>query len=184
MSDASVVPSTCTRHSSVSDGTETPAELVRAAAAAPGSARVALTDHDSTAGLGGGAAAAAEPASRLIPGMELCTRLEFASVHMLGYLFDPTDPALVAETAAHPDGRLRRAEEMVRRIAADYDITWDDVLAPDDRGRDGRPAAHRRRARRARARARPQRGVRGHPALAQRLLPAALRARPARPACG
>ncbi|GAB3580979.1 PHP domain-containing protein [Leifsonia lichenia] len=114
-------------HSSVSDGTETPAELVRAAAVA-GLGTVALTDHDSTAGWVDAAAAGAEVGVTVIPGMELSTRIEFASVHMLGYLFDPDDPALVAETARIRQGRLTRAEEMVDRIAQDYDITWADVM--------------------------------------------------------
>lgn len=114
-------------HSSVSDGTETPAELVRAAAAA-GIGTVALTDHDSTSGWASAAAAAAEAGVTVIPGMELSTRVEFASVHMLGYLFDPADEALVAETRRIREGRMRRAEDMVRRIAEDYDITWADVL--------------------------------------------------------
>src|SRR6478672_6842242 len=83
-------------HSSVSDGTETPGELVRAAAVA-GLGTVALTDHDSTAGWADAAAAVPEAGVTLIPGMELSTRIEFASVHMLGYLFDPLDPALAAE---------------------------------------------------------------------------------------
>lgn len=115
-------------HSSVSDGTETPAELVRAAAAA-GLGTVALTDHDSTAGWAAAAEAGADAGVTVIPGMELSTRVEFASVHLLGYLFDPADPALVTETQRIRDGRRRRAEDMVRRIGQDYDITWDDVLA-------------------------------------------------------
>ncbi|UAJ80948.1 PHP domain-containing protein [Leifsonia sp. ZF2019] len=126
-------------HSSVSDGTETPAELVRAAAAA-GLGTVALTDHDSTAGWADAAAAGADVGVTVIPGMELSTRIEFASVHMLGYLFDPADPALVAETQRIRDGRMRRAEDMVRRIAEDYDITWADVMAQATEGATvGRP---------------------------------------------
>ncbi|MEO7016089.1 MAG: PHP domain-containing protein [Leifsonia sp.] len=120
-------------HSSVSDGTETPAELVRAAAAA-GLGTVALTDHDSTAGWRDAAATSAEVGLTVIPGMELSTRLEFASVHMLGYLFDPADDALVAETERIRTGRMKRAEDMVRGIAKDYDISWGDVM---DQATDG-----------------------------------------------
>ncbi|WP_025157146.1 PHP domain-containing protein [Leifsonia aquatica] len=126
-------------HSSVSDGTETPAELVRAAAAT-GLGTVALTDHDSTAGWAEAAVAGAEVGVTVIPGMELSTRIEFASVHMLGYLFDPANPALVAETQRIREGRMRRAEDMVRRIAEDYDITWADVMAQATEGATvGRP---------------------------------------------
>ena len=100
-------------HSSVSDGTETPAELVQAAGVA-GLGTVALTDHDSTAGWADAAVAATQAGVTLIPGMELSTRVEFASVHMLGYLFDPSNDALVAETERIRSGRLRRADDMVR----------------------------------------------------------------------
>ncbi|WP_223695190.1 PHP domain-containing protein [Leifsonia poae] len=126
-------------HSRVSDGTESPAELMRAAAVA-GLGTVALTDHDSTAGWADAASAVAETGVTLIPGMELSTRVEFASVHMLGYLFDPENQALTAESERIRSGRLRRAEEMVRRISEDYDITWADVLAQSVEGATvGRP---------------------------------------------
>ncbi|MCY7411627.1 MAG: phosphatase, partial [Salinibacterium sp.] len=50
-------------------------------------------------------------------------------VHVLAYLFDPLNAEIVAETARIRDGRLHRAERIVQRIAADYDLSWDDVLA-------------------------------------------------------
>ena len=126
-------------HSSVSDGTQTPAELVRAAAEA-GLGAFAITDHDSTAGWAEARAAVPGAGVTLIPGMELSTRIEFASVHLLGYLFDPADAALVAETQRIRDGRMKRAEDMVRRIAEDYDITWSDVMAQATEGATvGRP---------------------------------------------
>jgi len=114
-------------HSSVSDGTETPTELVRAAAAA-GLGTMALTDHDSTAGWDEASVAARSEHLTLIPGMEFSTRVQHASVHLLAYLFDPTDKALVAEIAEVRAARLTRAEQMVARIGADYELTWSDVL--------------------------------------------------------
>jgi len=126
-------------HSSVSDGTETPAELVGAAVDA-GLGAVALTDHDSTAGWAEVRAAASGTGLMVVPGMELSTNHGPASVHMLAYLFDPDDVNVVRETALIRDGRLHRAERIVERIAADYDITWDDVLAQSvDGGTIGRP---------------------------------------------
>ncbi|MET4051445.1 putative metal-dependent phosphoesterase TrpH [Frigoribacterium sp. PvP054] len=126
-------------HSSVSDGTETPADLVASAVRA-GLDTVALTDHDSTAGWAEASAAAVGTGLTLVPGMELSTRLGLNSVHMLGYLFDPTHPGLVAETARLRDSRLHRAERIVERIAADYDLTWGDVLAQASSGATlGRP---------------------------------------------
>lgn len=126
-------------HSSVSDGTETPTELVEAAVAA-GLGTVAITDHDSTAGWREAFAAVSGTGLTVIPGMELSTNYGPASVHMLAYLFDPANATVVAETARIRDGRMHRAERIVERIAADYDITWADVLAQSvDGGTLGRP---------------------------------------------
>ncbi|HWR86777.1 MAG TPA: PHP domain-containing protein, partial [Rhodoglobus sp.] len=126
-------------HSSVSDGTETPTQLVRAAVAA-GLSTVALTDHDSTAGWQEAFAAASGTGLTVVPGMELSTNYGPASVHMLAYLFDPNDAEVVAETARIRDGRLHRAERIVERIARDYELTWDDVLAESQDGTTlGRP---------------------------------------------
>jgi len=115
-------------HSSVSDGTETPSQLVRAAADA-GLGTMALTDHDSTAGWFEAAATARTTGITLIPGMEFSTRISFLSVHLLAYLFDPSDAGIVAETSRVRQARLVRAEQMVERIGADYALTWEDVLA-------------------------------------------------------
>ncbi len=115
-------------HSSVSDGTETPAQLVRAAVVA-GLGTVALTDHDSTAGWSEAIAAASGTGLTVVPGMELSTRFGWKSVHLLAYLFDPADAGIVAETARIREARLRRAESIVSRISADYALTWADVLA-------------------------------------------------------
>jgi 3',5'-nucleoside bisphosphate phosphatase len=126
-------------HSAVSDGTETPTQLVGAAVAA-GLGAVAITDHDSTAGWQEAFAAASGTGLTVIPGMELSTNYGPASVHMLAYLFDPLDAGIVSETARIRDGRLRRAEKIVERIAADYDLTWADVLAESQDGTTlGRP---------------------------------------------
>jgi predicted metal-dependent phosphoesterase TrpH len=124
----------------VSDGTQTPGDLMRSAREA-GLGAVALTDHDSTAGWSEAALAAAETAVSLVPGMELSTRYDgWKSVHVLAYLFDPDDPALTAETARIRRARLTRAEAIVERLSADYDLTWEDVLAHTTPGASiGRP---------------------------------------------
>jgi predicted metal-dependent phosphoesterase TrpH len=126
-------------HSTVSDGTESPARLLEQAATA-GLAAIALTDHDSTAGWAEAAAAVPAAGVALIPGMELSTREGWTSVHLLGYLIDPDDDALAAETRRIRESRLRRAETIVRRISRDYALTWDDVLAHSAEGATiGRP---------------------------------------------
>ncbi|HEY4225509.1 MAG TPA: PHP domain-containing protein [Pseudolysinimonas sp.] len=127
-------------HSSVSDGTETPAQLIGAAVVA-GLDTIAITDHDSTAGWAEAFDAARGTGITVLPGLELSTQLQFASVHVLGYLVDPSDPGLVAATAEIREERLHRAETMVSRIVKDYPrLSWDDVLAQTTPGATvGRP---------------------------------------------
>lgn len=126
-------------HSSVSDGTETPAELVRAAVAA-GLGTVAITDHDSTAGWDEAFAAASGTGITVVPGMELSTRREWRSIHLLAYLVDPDNLALREETLRIREARLTRAESIVARLAADFDISWADVVAQTSDGTTvGRP---------------------------------------------
>ena len=126
-------------HSRISDGTEPPADVVAAAVAA-GLSAIALTDHDTTAGWAEARAAAEATGLGLLPGVELSTRLEWRSVHVLGYLIDPEHPALVAETARIRDARRSRARRIVERIGADYPVAWSDVLAQTSPGSTvGRP---------------------------------------------
>ena len=114
-------------HSSVSDGTETPAELVRAAARA-GLDVVALTDHDTTAGWARASEAAGVEGVRLVPGMEVSCGHQGVSVHLLSYLHDPAAPGLLEEVVRARESRLTRAEAMVDLLSYDVDLTWDDVL--------------------------------------------------------
>ncbi len=115
-------------HSSASDGTDTPAELVRAASAA-GLDVVAITDHDTT--LGWAEAEAALPSGlRLVRGAEISCVWEGISLHLLAYLFDPGHDGLAAERALALDDRVPRAKAIVAKLAqAGYPITWDLVLA-------------------------------------------------------
>ncbi|MFK0401657.1 PHP domain-containing protein [Microbacterium sp. NPDC090225] len=115
-------------HSNHSDGTEAPAEVVRQAHAY-GLRTIALTDHDRTTGWEEAAEATAALDMTFLPGMELSAKHEWRSVHVLGYLFDPDDAALRAETDRIRGDRIGRAERIVRSIGRDYDLHWDDVLA-------------------------------------------------------
>ena len=126
-------------HSSVSDGTQTPAELIAAGVEA-GLGVLAITDHDSTAGWDQAFVAAHGTGLEVVPGIELSTQLDYASVHILGYLVDPANADLVEATAAIRSERLHRAEAMVQRIGVDYALDWDDVLAQTTPGATvGRP---------------------------------------------
>ena len=117
-------------HSSASDGTDPPAEVMRRAARA-GLDVVALTDHDTVAGHAEARQALARsPPVTLLPGMELSCRLDGRSVHLLAYLFDPVSPELAAELSRIRDDRVLRARAMVDRLAGlGVDISWDQVAA-------------------------------------------------------
>lgn len=121
-------------HSTASDGTDSPADLVAAAAAA-GVDVLALTDHDTTGGWD--AAAAALPA-----GMRLVRGAEFScvsptgradrpvSVHLLGYLFDPAHEAIVTEQTRLRAERVQRLHRMTENMAADgYPVDVDTVFS-------------------------------------------------------
>ncbi len=115
-------------HSNVSDGTETPADVMASAARA-GLDVVALTDHDSTSGWAEAAAAVAGCGVALVPGMEVSCRTDRGvSVHLLSYLHDPLHPGLLEEITKAKESRLTRAERMVTLLAEDYPLTWDDVI--------------------------------------------------------
>ena len=125
-------------HSNASDGTDPPAEVVRRAAAA-GLDVVALTDHDTVAGLDE-ARHALPPGLTLVPGMELSCLMNGQSVHMLAYLFDLADPALRAETDLIRDDRIHRAKAMVGKLRElGAPVTWEQVSRIADGAVVGRP---------------------------------------------
>jgi predicted metal-dependent phosphoesterase TrpH len=113
-------------HSNASDGTDPPAEVIRRAAGS-GVDVIALTDHDTCAGLAE-ASDALPSGHTLVPGIELSCLLDGRSVHLLGYLFDPDDPALAAELSLIRDDRTHRARKMVARLAElGTGVTWEQV---------------------------------------------------------
>ncbi|GAB3081655.1 PHP domain-containing protein [Intrasporangium mesophilum] len=116
-------------HSNASDGTETPTELVQAAAAA-GVDVLAITDHDTVRGWAEAADAAARTRVTLVRGIEISCSWRYASIHLLGYLTDPDDDALMSELARARDSRATRLQRMVELMAADgIPVTYDAVLA-------------------------------------------------------
>jgi 3',5'-nucleoside bisphosphate phosphatase len=125
-------------HSTASDGTDPPAEVMRRARDA-GLDVVALTDHDTLAGHDE-ARRALPPGLTLLPGMELSCRLAGRSVHMLAYAVDPGNAALAAERAAIVEARAGRARGMVDRLRElGVGITWPQVQALAGGGVVGRP---------------------------------------------
>jgi predicted metal-dependent phosphoesterase TrpH len=127
-------------HTNISDGTDTPAQLINKAMAA-GIKVVALTDHDSVAGWD-------EATQHLRPGMDLvlgseisCQTEDGISVHMLGLLFDKNYQPLQDVLAQTRDNRFGRMERIIVRMnGAGIDITMEEVLAQLSEGATlGRP---------------------------------------------
>ena len=114
-------------HSACSDGTDAPAELMAAAARA-GLDVVGLTDHDTTAGWAEAADAVATTGVSLLRGTEISCAADGVTLHLLAYLFDPGDAALSEALDRARRSRDGRARRMVERLAADYPITWQDVV--------------------------------------------------------
>ncbi len=132
-------------HSSASDGTDPPAEVIRRAGQAALDI-LALTDHDTQAGMAR-ARAALPVGLTLIPGMELSCMTDLSSqgmatpggtatprypgqrsAHLLAYLFDPADPVLAAQTARIRDDRVYRARGMVSLLRErGVNVTWEQV---------------------------------------------------------
>jgi hypothetical protein len=104
-------------HTTVSDGRDAPAALVRLCRAA-GISVMSVTDHDTTAAWSDAAAGAAEHGIEFIPGVEITAVLEDRDVHVLGYFPTPRVPLLEDFLRGQRADRLRRVREIVRRLAA------------------------------------------------------------------
>jgi hypothetical protein len=104
-------------HSTYSDGQLTPSEVVAAAAAA-GVELVALTDHDTVAGVPEARSAARRERVRLVTGVEISAREETArrDLHILGYLVDPDDPVLCERLERSRRARSDRAAAIVAAL--------------------------------------------------------------------
>lgn len=115
-------------HSTRSDGTDTPTRLVENAAAVARLDVVALTDHDATTGWDEAQRAADRVGIQLIKGIEISTTFRGASVHLLGYGFDPTHAPLVQELERVLAGRDDRLPRVLAKLAEHgIDITEAEV---------------------------------------------------------
>ncbi len=102
-------------HSNCSDGSLSPGELVAAAASA-GIGTLALTDHDTTAGLAEAAAAAGRAGLTLVPGIELSASWRAQTIHVLGLGIDAQAAALCATLVAQAERRRSRLHDMCARL--------------------------------------------------------------------
>ena len=126
-------------HTTHSDGQRTPGELFDEAKAA-GVAVLAVTDHDTVAGLVECAAAAVRVGLRLVPGIELSSELHGREVHVLGHFVDATSPALLELQRWMMAERRERMERMVEKARAKgLRVTLAQVIALSGGENLGRP---------------------------------------------
>jgi hypothetical protein len=104
-------------HTTASDGTLSPHELVTRVAAA-GLRTFAVTDHDTVAGLAEACAMAARLGLTFVSGIEITAVEDARDVHVLGYYIDPDDTRLAAFLATQRADRVRRVHDIVQRLAA------------------------------------------------------------------
>lgn len=122
-------------HSTESDGTLTPDEVVRAADAA-GLSAIALTDHDTASGVAKAAKTAMSLGIELIAGIELSTEYPLSGsaggkeIHIVGLFIDPDHPALLEKTREFRECRNLRNEKIVAALQKEgFSITMDELVA-------------------------------------------------------
>jgi predicted metal-dependent phosphoesterase TrpH len=131
-------------HSTASDGTLSPLALVRHAADL-GLAALALTDHDTMAGVREVLDAGLALEMDFLPGVEISARPPDGmgiteSLHILGYGMDPDAQGLVRMLEDLQEARENRNPRMVERLCAlGFDLSFEDVVARSDGGLVGRP---------------------------------------------
>lgn len=123
-------------HSSYSDGTDSPATLVRLALSL-GLSAFALTDHDTTAGLSDAkdalAASNAHDRLRIISGVEISAAYKDRDIHILGLFIDPDNAELSSALQLARDNRIARNRTMLQRLCDDgYPMTEAELLQDSD----------------------------------------------------
>jgi predicted metal-dependent phosphoesterase TrpH len=126
-------------HSTFSDGSLTPEELV-ALAVETGLTAVALTDHDCTDGVPRFLAACEAAGITGVAGVEISAEVPHGALHMLGYGIEPGHPALEPNLANIRDGRQYRNTRILARLnELGLPLTWDEVAANAGEDVVGRP---------------------------------------------
>lgn len=126
-------------HSTASDGTLTPEQIVEEARRI-GLTAIAIADHDELGGLQAARQAAGEAGLPLIPAVEINADYGQTEVHVLGYWVDPEDAVLQRELQSIREARLRRAERMTELLReSGVRLELEDVLRAAGGGSVGRP---------------------------------------------
>jgi predicted metal-dependent phosphoesterase TrpH len=162
-------------HTTASDGSLPPERVVERARAA-GLAAIALTDHDTVAGVPAGLEAGSRLGLRVISGCEFSVAAPWGEMHVLGYFLPHDSPRLESFLGRCRADRVRRGREMVTRLQGlGLQLSFDDVLEEAGGGAVGRPHVARALARRGHV---PEAGQafdrwigRGRPAFVAKVLP-------------
>jgi 3',5'-nucleoside bisphosphate phosphatase len=126
-------------HSTASDGSLSPEGVVQRALSA-GLGAIALTDHDTLAGVPAATAAGERVGLRVIGGCEFSASAPWGEMHVLGYFLPSQSPELEAFLERCRADRVRRGREMVSRLQAlGVGLEFDDVLRESRGGAVGRP---------------------------------------------
>jgi 3',5'-nucleoside bisphosphate phosphatase len=126
-------------HSTASDGTLSPGDLVAAAEAA-GLTAVALTDHDTVDGIAEARAAAVGRSVELVPGVEISAMMDKGALHIVGLFIDPEDPGLREVLELAKSYRRARDRRIVERLETlGMPVTLGEVAAAAKGGVAGRP---------------------------------------------
>ena len=126
-------------HSTASDGVYTPSEVVYKALER-GLSVIALTDHDTLAGVAEAQQAAAGTGLEIIAGVEVNSEGDWGDLHFLGYYVDPENGPLREKLQAMRDARVGRARKMVERLREmGMGLEWEEVRALAGGDSVGRP---------------------------------------------
>jgi predicted metal-dependent phosphoesterase TrpH len=126
-------------HSTASDGSVSPEGVVKRALAA-GLRAIALTDHDTVAGVPEALAAGQRYGIRVVGGCEFSAAAPWGEMHVLGYFLPANSPALETFLERCRADRVRRAQEMVRHLREmGIELSFENVLEESGGGAVGRP---------------------------------------------
>lgn len=126
-------------HSTFSDGSMSPADLVRYAQE-KGLKALSITDHDTVDGIAEATMAGNLLGVEIVPGLELSMRHGDSSIHLLGYLFNPAEDALLKALSHLQAGRLERNQTiLVKLLHLGIEISMPDLERISGHGQCGRP---------------------------------------------
>ena len=126
-------------HTTASDGSFTPSQLVRHAKE-KGLRALAVTDHDTIDGNKEALNAGEREGLEVVPGIEISVDYSPGSMHMLGYFIDTESQRLQEKLALLQDSRSDRNPKIIEKLnALGLDITYDEVVEASGGGQVGRP---------------------------------------------